>query len=157
MELSEVTIFMKTLSALLRQKDWMRVAEHYQFPLPFYHQDDIVLMQNPSEFLQALSLRNLFLRDEGIERLEPLVLKIEERSERRCLMVVQWDHITVDNIIKFQSKVRYVIAYGQQIGDFKIELVEYLVPVFTAFAEQFSRARDVQPPDPFEFLPRPNP
>lgn len=152
-EKSEVAIFLKSISLLIRQRRWENLIEHYQFPLPFYHQKDIVILQNASEFLQAHALRNTFLRKAGIVRLEPNVISIEDKSERRCMALVEWKHFDETDAAKYISQVRYVISSGEQIGKSKIELIEYLVPVYTTFSEHFSRVRDPQNTDPFEFLP----
>ena len=150
---SELIMFLNSISSLVRRREWDSVARKYNYPLPFYHQNDLILILTPEENCEAQKLRHEYLVQANIERLKPEIVQIEDKSENRCLVIVDWKHLNADGISKRTSRVRYVCSYDVTPGSLRIELVEYLVPAFPGFSEQFSRKLSPRPRNPFEFLP----
>lgn len=131
----ELILNVNTMSWLLNGRYTKEFSRLFECPLPFYVLDLFVLIEDRARLVHAIDCYLDRLFREGVVKVEPGHVQIEDSSNARCLAVVRWDHLLDDGSIHSSSTVRYVFRRGSCSGRARIELVEYLDAAFPELSE----------------------
>lgn len=127
---SELILTLNAIGRLIVRGDMDRVASYFECPLPLYVGESFILFQSRRKMADALTVYHEAARNNGVRRIAPTVLRMEDSTARRCLVVIRWDHLLADGTVQSSSTVRYIFRRGTVSGRYTVELVEYIEPGF---------------------------
>jgi len=123
---SELLLMLQTIGALTMQREYREVKKYCARPLSFYARDKFFLIRTSHQLEEGLRRHAGQMQANGVSRVRPTILRVEDRSEARCLAVVRWDHLDASGDCVLSNTIRYVVRQSPERMRPLIELVEYL-------------------------------
>lgn len=133
---AEISLTLKAMQKLLLRNELGPAVDKYAMPVSVYLQDRFFLFRDQVALKRAIDIYRRILVDEGITRIDPTVLSIEDISDQRVVSRVRLCFWRADRSELTPSELRYVHRRGETTADLKIEMVEYLSLGFHDYANQ---------------------
>ena len=124
---------------LTRQLD--ALTEHFVYPMPLYHGDNLQVFGAPCTFKEVLAIYREAIETASVTHIKPRIVAQGVVINKRSSIWVEWDHFQSADRPTLTSQVSYVLVHRDMTALPKIEMIEYKFTAFPKVTEQFASVK----------------